>query len=59
MSKSLKNFITIHDYLHGKWSGSESRIQNPSILSDELYVNPLFQDTYTASADLRIFFFTT
>jgi cysteinyl-tRNA synthetase len=49
MSKSLKNFITIENYLQGKWSLSTS-----VLTSDGLH--PLYKDPWTAAADLRIFF---
>jgi cysteinyl-tRNA synthetase len=49
MSKSLKNFITIENYLQGKWSLSTS-----TLTSDGLH--PLYKDPWTAAADLRIFF---
>ena len=49
MSKSLKNFITIENYLQGKWS-----LSTTTLTPDGLH--PLYKDPLTAAADLRIFF---
>lgn len=49
MSKSLKNFITIENYLHGNWS-----LGSTVLTSDGKH--PLYKDPWTAAADLRIFF---
>jgi cysteinyl-tRNA synthetase len=54
MSKSLKNYITIQSYLSGRWSASDSPSETPSSSSNS--PNPLYEDSPTAAADLRMFF---
>lgn len=49
MSKSLKNYITIENYLHGNWSLSTTTVTSEG-------KHPLYKDPLTAAADLRIFF---